>query len=376
MKPIYLDYNATSPLRPEVLEAMKPFFTETFGNPSSFHQIGQKSRHVLEEARKTLLSFIGKRDGQIIFTSSATEANNLAIFGSRAKHLVSSAIEHLSVLMPLEVLKKQGAAVELAMPDENGIVSVTAIEKILRPETRLVSLMAANNETGVLQPVHELGTLLRSRGILFHVDAVQVFGRMKFDFASLEADFITFSAHKIGGPKGIGALWIREGLKIDPILSGGHHENNLRAGTENLPAIIGFVKTAEIAFQNLDREERRLKELRDKLESGILSAIPNAFINGQKSPRIPNTLNLSIPGLETESLLILLDSNGISASAGSACTSGAIDVSYVLKAMNLPEDRLRSAIRLSLGYGTASEEIDRVLKHFPAWIAQLRGNPS
>lgn len=371
MKQIYLDYNATSPMRPGVLEAMQPFFCEEFGNPSSFHRLGQKSRNALEDARRQILQLLGKKNGEIIFTSSATEANNLAILGVMKKdHVVSSAVEHLSVLKPLEYLKKHSSKISLALPDQDGVVFASQIENLLGPETTLVSLMAANNETGVLQPVHEV----RSKNCYFHVDAVQVFGKMKFDFAGLDVDFITISSHKIGGPKGIGALWVREGIKIDPILFGGHHEKNLRAGTENLPAIVGFAKAAEIAFRDMDREERRIRDLRDYLESEILAKIPDTFVNGSRKSRLLNTLNISFVGVETESMLMKLDSEGISASSGSACTSGSIDPSHVLRAMNLPQDRIRSAVRFSLGHATTREEIDYLLDHLPEWVSQLKAS--
>ncbi len=370
MKNIYLDYNATSPMRPEVLSAMQPYFEEHFGNPSSFHQMGQKAKIALEEARKKILGFLGKKSGELIFTSSATEANNLAILGIAKKdHIVSSAIEHLSVLKPLEYLKKCASRISLAMPDQDGVVLASQIENLLEHETTLVSLMAANNETGVLQPVHEV----RKQNCYLHVDAVQVFGKMKFDFAALDVDFITISSHKIGGPKGIGALWVREGIKIDPILFGGHHEKNLRAGTENLPAIVGFAKAAEIAFRDMDAEEKRIRGLRDYLESEILAKIPDTFVNGSRKNRLPNTLNISFVGVETESMLMKLDSEGISASSGSACTSGSIDPSHVLQAMNIPKNRVRSAVRFSLGYGTEPADIDVLVKNLPQWVERLRG---
>lgn len=373
MKNIYLDYNATSPMRPDVLTAMKPYFEEHFGNPSSFHQMGQKARVALENARKTILGVLGKKSGEIIFTSSATEANNLAILGIARKnksknHIISSQIEHLSVLNPVGFLKNNGFGISLAAPDGECVVSAQVVEKFLTPETGLVSLMAANNETGVLQPVQEL----KKNGFYLHVDAVQVFGKMKYDFANLNADFITVSAHKIGGPKGIGAVWIRDGIKIDPIIFGGHHEKNLRAGTENLPAIAGFAKAAEIAFRDLDKEEARISGLRDHLESEILAKIPDTFVNGSRKNRLPNTLNISFTGVETESMLMKLDSEGISASSGSACTSGSIDPSHVLQAMKLPQNRVRSAVRFSLGYGTEPADIDVLVKNLPKWVERLR----
>ncbi|MBI4397821.1 MAG: cysteine desulfurase [Candidatus Omnitrophica bacterium] len=376
---IYLDYNATSPLRPEALEAMKPFFTEEFGNPSSFHQQGQKARYALENARERLLELLGKRSGRLVFTSSATEANNLAISGfalknkSRAGHFVCSAIEHPSVLRPLELLREQGMKVTVVGPNQEGIVSVESMMRAAASDTLLVSLMAANNETGTLEPVHELAQALKKTGAKFHVDAVQVFGRMKYDFSGLAADCITLSAHKIGGPKGVGALWFGEGVQLTPLLSGGHHEGNLRAGTENVPAIIGFVKAAEMAFCALEKEEARLRALCDKLAAKILSLIPEAYINGSRASYcLPNTLNVSFPGLLSESLLILLDSKGIAASSGAACTSGALEVSHVLRAMNLPEERLRSAVRFSLGPGTRDEDIEYLAQNLPGWVRQLR----
>jgi len=370
MKNIYLDYNATSPLRPEVLTAMEPYFKDQFGNPSSFHRMGQKVRHSLEEARETIRKFLGKNDGELIFTSSATEANNLAILGlSPKRQVLASPIEHLSVLKPLEFLKKKGVEVDWVVPSEEGEVSAHEIIKRIKPETDFVTLMAANNETGVLQPVHQI----KKNDFYFHVDAVQVFGKMKFDFSRLDADCISISAHKIGGPKGIGALWMREGLKIEPILFGGHHEKNLRPGTENLPAVIGFAKAAEVAFGELEKEEARIRTLRDWFESEILNKIADTFVNGAPTLRLPNTSNLSFVGVETETLLMKLDSEGVYASSGSACTSGSIDPSHVLLAMNLPKNRVRSAIRFSLGHGTRKEDLEYLLERLPSWIKVLRG---
>ncbi len=378
MKSIYLDYNATSPMRPEVYDAIQPFLKEQFGNPSSFHQMGQKARFALDDSRNKLMSLIGKSEGDLIFTSSATEANNLALLGmahhkdSFKNQIVISSIEHLSVLRPAEILASKGFEVIWVDPDDKGVVSEESIRNVVSDKTLLVSVMAANNETGVIQPIHGLADWLSSKGIFFHVDAVQVLGRMNYDFTHLNAGSISISSHKTGGPKGVGALWVKDKKKIKPLLVGGHHESNYRAGTENLTSIVGFTKAIEVALESIVNEEVRMKQLKERFESFVLKHIPDVVINGDKGMRLSNTSNLSFLGVDTEASLMFLDGHHIYVSSGSACTSGSVDPSHVLEAMKLDDARLNSAVRFSFGYGTTEEDIQYLLEVLPGWIEQLR----
>jgi len=379
MHPIYVDYNATTPLRPEVFQVMEPFLREHYGNPSSFHRLGQKSRAALEDSRNLILKLLGHEEGDLFFTSSATEANNLALRGFAFKNnsgskrkIITTAIEHLSVLKPLEDLSDKGYEVVKVLPNSDGLVTIEEIKKNINENTLMVSVMFANNETGVIQPVEELSHFLKENNIYFHVDAAQVFGKMPFDFSKLKADSIAISAHKIGGPKGVGALWVKEKKKLEPILLGGHHEQNIRPGTENLPAIVGFGEAARLSFERMDKEQEKIRCKIQCLESAVLKHIPDVFVNGQAEPRLANTSNISFLGVDTETLLILLDSNQVCASSGSACTSGSWEPSHVLEAMKLSPERIRSAIRFSIGFDTTDAEIQYLTENLPSWVEQLR----
>ena len=385
MQRIYLDHNATTPLHPAVLEAMLPYFGAEFGNPSSAHHFGQRASQSIEHAREAVAALIGDRSSEIVFTSGGSEADNAAIFGvmgyalrSQTKsagsppHLITSAIEHDAVLNVCRALETRGVSVIYVPVGRDGIVSPDAIRSAIRPETALISVMRANNEIGTLQPIAEIGRIATEAGIPFHADAVQAAGKIPVDVNRLGVSLLSLSAHKFGGPKGAGALFVRKGVAIDPLLYGGQNERGRRAGTENVAAIVGLGKACEIVRSDLAEASAHVAELRDRLESGLLARIPGARVNGDPARRAPNTSSLLLPGVESESLIIALDLAGLACSAGAACSSGAVDPSHVLTAIGLTPAEARASLRLSLGRTNTREEIDRALELIPAAVARQR----
>ena len=390
MQHIYLDHNATTPVHPAVLEAMLPYLGAEFGNPSSVHQFGQRASHAIEQARESVAALIGARSSEIVFTSGGTEADNTAILGvigtalrgqrhsaAAPPHLITTVIEHDAVLNSCRALEGRGISVTYVPVDAGGIVSPDAIRAAIRPETALISVMYANNEIGTLQPVDEIAqeiarTAAEAR-IPLHTDAVQAAGKIAIDVNRLGVQLLSLSAHKFCGPKGAGALFVRKGVEIDPLLHGGPNERRRRAGTENVAGIVGLGKAAELARRDLAETSARMAELRYRLEKGLLAAVPGARVNGDRARRIPNTCNLLLPGTESESLLIALDLAGLACSAGAACSSGAVDPSHVLTAIGLTPAQARASVRLSVGRATTPEEIDRALELIPAAVARQRG---
>jgi cysteine desulfurase len=376
---VYLDYNSTTPVDPEVLAAMLPFLAENFGNASSIHSPGQAARGAVDRARESVAALLGAKSGEIVFTSGGTEGDNLAIFGVVAattgakKHVITSAIEHHAVLNSCQELERQGIAVTFVPVGSNGIVDPEDVRRALRPETVLISVMHANNELGTIQPVEEIGRIAAEADVYFHCDAVQAAGKLPLDVNRIGADLLSISAHKIYGPKGVGALYVRAGTALAPQFHGGHHERDRRPGTENVPGIVGLGKAAELARINLAAaESKRVAELRDRLEQNLHAAIPSIRVNGDTNRRVANTSNLAFSGAGGEALVIALDLQGIACSTGAACSSGAIEPSHVLLAIGLSPDDARSSLRFSLGRHTNSEEIDYATSMIPAAVERLR----
>ncbi|HWB59288.1 MAG TPA: cysteine desulfurase family protein [Chthoniobacteraceae bacterium] len=375
---IYLDYNATTPLAPEAMRAMLPFLTEHFGNPSSIHAAGRETRAAIDDARDRMARLLGGKAHEIIFTGGGTEADNLAIIGlarsfaSRGKHLISCVTEHHAALHAFEYLqKKEGFRVTWLPVDAGGSIDLQQLEDAITPETTLASIMSANNETGVTQPVREIGKLCRERGVLFHSDAIQSFGKEPIHSAHFDA--LSLAAHKFHGPKGAGLLWLRSGISIERLQVGGSHENERRAGTENVAGIAGMAAAAELALAVMDAERERQAGLRDLLWKGVKQAFPAAVMNGDAKHRLANTLNVSFPGLDGEALLINLDLAGICASSGSACMVGSVQPSHVLLAMGVAPELARSTVRFSLGKETTWEEIEEAVSRMPEIFARLAG---
>jgi cysteine desulfurase len=379
---IYLDHNATAPLRPEVLEAVLPALRDHHGNPSSLCSPGREAKRHLEHARAEVADALGAEPGEIVFTSGGTEADNLALRGPLSprvapgtRRLVVSAVEHPAVLRPSEALAEEGVRVERLGVDHEGRVSVDALAALLAAEpaeTTLVSVMLANNDVGTLQPVRELAAVAHARGALIHSDAVQAVGRVDVRVGALGVDLLSLSGHKLGAPPGAGALYVRRGLALAPLLLGGEQERGRRAGTENLPAVLGLGRACALACAERDAEAARLEALRDRLERGVLALAPEAVVHGAGAPRLANTLNLSLPGVSGEALLMNLDLEGIAVSTGSACASGQEAPSHVLLAMGVPEALARSSLRFSLGRTTTAEEIDATLAALAALLPRLR----
>ena len=379
MQRIYLDHNATTPPDPVVVDRMAAVLREEFGNPSSVHYFGQRAKSALDEARSAVAALIGADPSEVVFTGSGTESDNFAIRGvaealepSGRKHLIASGIEHEAVLNTLKALARRGWKTTLVAVDESGIVSPEALAAALTDDTALVSLMHANNEIGTIQPVAELAKLAKARGALFHTDAVQTAGKIPVNVKALGVDLLSLSAHKFYGPKGAGALWIRRGVRLQPPITGGKQERGRRAGTENVPGIIGMGVAAQLARAKMADEAARLAPLRDRLEAGILSTVTGTAANGAREPRVPNTTNISFERIEAESLLIALDLAGVAVSTGSACSSGTLEPSHVLKAMGLPVHRTQNSIRFSLGAANTEADIDRVIAALPAIVEKLR----
>jgi cysteine desulfurase len=377
---IYLDHNATTPVDPAVADLVHETMREPFGNPSSVHHFGQRAKAVLDDARSSVATLINAEPSEIVFTSGGTEADNFALRGvaeamepTGRRHLVASAIEHEAVLVTLKALARRGWRTTLLPVDATGIVAPAALDAALDDETALVSIMHANNEIGTVQPIVELAALAHARGALFHTDAVQSVAKIPVDARALGVDLLSLSAHKFNGPKGVGALWIRRGTRITATMTGGKHERTRRAGTENVPGIAGLGAAARLAAAKLDVEGPRLAALRDRLETAILERIPGTALNGARAPRVPNTTNLSFEHIEAESLLIALDLEGIAVSTGSACSSGTLEPSHVLRAMGLSAHRTQNSIRISLGLGNTDAHVDYLLEKLPAVVDKLRG---
>ncbi len=375
---IYLDYAATTPMHPEVVKAMSPYFTEAFGNPSSIHSYGQEAKGAVEEARVKVASLIGARGEEIVFTSGGTEADNFAIKGvafaneSRGNHIVTSFIEHHAVIETCKSLERRGFSVTYLPVDEYGLVDLDDVRKAITDKTILISVMHANNEMGTIEPITEIGRIAREAGIYFHTDAVQTVGHMPVDVNELGVDLLSMSAHKLYGPKGIGALYIRKGTKLTPFMHGGEQERRRRASTENVPAIVGFGKAAELALQEMGEEVERLTCFRDRLVKGLLERIDHTRLNGHPIMRLPNNVNVSVAFVEGESMLLNLDLEGICASTGSACSSSSLEPSHMLLAMGLSHEQAHGSLRFSLGKWTTEEEIERVLDVLPSIVAKLR----
>jgi cysteine desulfurase len=378
MRRIYFDHNATTPVAPEVLAAMLPYFSEEYGNASSIHTFGQNARGAVEEARESVSALLGARPAEIMFSSGGTESNNHAIFGvvgaasGEHKHVITSAIEHSAVLDPCKALEKHGVAVTVLPVDRDGIVNAEDVRRAIRPETVLITIMLANNELGTVEPVEEIGKIAAENGVTLHTDAVQAAGKISIDVEKLGVHLLSISAHKLYGPKGVGALYIRKGTRLEPLLYGGHSERDRRPGTEDVTGIAGLGKAAELALMHMREESQRLAALRDRLEKGLLERIPYSRVNGSRAQRTPNTTNLTLPFVEGESMVIALDLKGIACSTGAACSSGAVEPSHVLTAIGLAPEDARATLRLSLGHQTTSEEIDFALDTIPAVIDRLR----
>ena len=375
MRRVYLDNNATTPLLPEVFEAMRPYFGERFGNASSIHHHGQETRAAVESARESVAELLGCRASEIVFTSGGTESDNLAIAGLvvAGDHVITSSIEHHAVLHACKHLEEIGCEVTFVPVDGRGLVDPGDVRRALRRNTRLISIMMANNETGVLQPVEEIGKIAAEAGIHFHTDAVQAAGKVPIDVGRLGCHALSISGHKMHAPQGVGALYVRKGTRIQPLFYGGRHERSRRAGTENVPGIAALGKAAQLAKEALDRgDDKRMAALRDRLEQGILARHHEVGVNGGGAPRMPNTTNLHFDHIEGEAIVIALDLKGLAVSTGAACSSGAIEPSHVLVAMGLRPDQARASIRFSLGRQTVAEDIDFALALVPETIARLR----
>jgi cysteine desulfurase len=373
---VYLDHNASTPVHPDVLAEMLPYFSERFGNPSSAHGFGREARAGLDLARARVGRFLNVAPDEIVFTSGGTESDNFGVKGlafARARgHLITSTIEHHAVLRACQWLESQGFAVTYVGVDEHGMVDPDDVKRAIRPDTIGISIMHANSEVGTIQPVAAIGAVARERGVPFHVDAVQTFGKIDLDVAAAHVDLLSFSGHKIYGPKGVAGLWIRKGVKIVSVQQGGEHERRRRAGTENLPGIVGLGKAVEVRARDMHEEAPRVTALRDRLWEGIRARVSDVRLNGHPTERLPGTANISFRGVESESVVLGLDLKGIGVSAGSACTTGTVEPSYVLVAMGAPLDWAMGAVRHSLGRTTTAEDIDYVIESVEPLVRKLR----
>jgi len=373
-----MDNAATTPVRKEVLEAMLPYFGEYYGNPSSLYQTAAASKKAVENAREQVAKALGAKTEEIYFTGCGTESDNWALtgaaeaYGKNGGHIITSAIEHHAVLHTCQYLESRGYDVTYLPVDEDGLISIEELEKAIRPETFLISIMLANNEIGTIQPVKEIGLLARERKIIFHTDAVQAVGHMPIDVNELNIDMLSMSAHKIYGPKGVGVLYVRKGIRLKSFMHGGAQERSRRAGTENVPGVVGLGKAIELITAEMEEENKKLISLRERLIEGLMSAIPYARLNGHREKRLPGNVNISFEFVEGESILISLDFKGIAASSGSACTSGSLDPSHVLLAIGLPHEKAHGSVRFTLGMYNTEEDADEVIRELPPIIEKLR----
>ena len=378
MKRIYLDYAATTPMRSEVLEEMQPYLTEAFGNPSSIYSYGHEARAGIDKARTAVASLLGAREEEIVFTGGGTEADNFAIKGvgfanrSKGNHIITSSIEHHAVLETCQFMETQGFTVTYLPVNEYGMLNPDDVKKAITPETILITIMHANNEIGTIQPISEIGKIAHEAGVYFHTDAVQTAGHISSDVNELNVDMLSTSAHKLYGPKGVGALYIRKGTRIVPLIHGGEQENNRRASTENVAGIVGFGKAAELAKMELEEESARITSMRERLIDNLVTKVEEIQLNGHPTLRLPNNINLTIAYTEGESIVLNLDLKGICASTGSACTSSSLEPSHVLVAIGLPQEIAYSSFRMTLGKWNTEEDIDRVIQVLPEIIADLR----
>ena len=375
---IYMDHAATTPVDPEVLEAMEPWLREQFGNPSTLYSIGLQANTAMEEARVTVAERLGAKPEEIHFTSGGTESDNWAIKGvadahqKKGRHLITSTIEHHAVLEPMEFLEKRGYELTKVPVDSTGLVDPEDVRKAIRPDTILISIMHANNEVGTIEPLSEIGAIAREAGVIFHTDAVQSVGKMPIDVEALNVDMLSLTAHKLYGPKGVGALYVRNRVRVTPLMHGGAQERRRRAGTENVPGIIGLAKALELAVERMPEESARERALRDRLWQGLQERIPDIGLNGHPTLRLDNTLNFRVEGIEGEAMILCLDMNLIGVSSGSACTTGSLEPSHVLLAMGIPAEEAHGSLRLTLGRSNTDVDIDYFLDNFPGIVSRLR----
>ena len=378
MRKIYFDHSATTPVDPQVVEAMVSFMSEKFGNASSIHSFGREAKVALEDARESIADFCGAHANEIYFTSGGTEADNMAILGvarqlgEQEKHVITSKIEHHAVLHTCEYLEKQGFDVTYLKPDKFGEIHADKIAEAIRDDTILITIMHANNEVGTINSIENIGEIAREQGVLFHIDAVQTFGKLPINLSNLNVDLLSMSGHKIYGPKGVGALYVRKGVKLQQIAFGGAHERNKRPGTENVPGIIGLAKAVEVCKNSMAEEEKRIGNLRDLLFQKLIKKIPQVYLNGHPDHRLAGLLNLSFQSIEGEALLLSLDLKGVAGSSGSACTSGSVDSSHVLSAMGVKPELAQSSIRFSLGRNNTIEDVEYTAEILPEIVERLR----
>jgi cysteine desulfurase len=378
LKKIYFDHNATTPVLNEVFEAMVPYLKDQWGNPSSIHWAGRGTKKPMEDAREQVCKLLNCAPLELIFTSSGTEGDNHAIKGTAyakkalGNHIITTKVEHPAVLNTCKYLQKEGFDVTYLDVDSDGMIDLEALKAAITQKTILITVMYANNETGVVFPIKEIGDIAKERGVTFHTDAVQAAGKLPIDTQKLNVDLLTISGHKLYGPKGMGALYAKRGVRLVPLIHGGHHERNRRGGTENVAGIIGMGKAAEIALKDMDKEIEHLKALRDRLEKGMAERVPHIKVNGHPEKRLPNTSNISFEFVEGESLLLSLDMKGIAASSGSACTSGSLEPSHVLLALGLSHEMSHGSVRFSLGKSNTAEEIDYLLEIMPPIVERMR----
>jgi cysteine desulfurase len=378
MRKVYLDHNATTPVHPEVLEAMLPFFKDKFGNASSVHEYGREAKDALEQSRETVAKVINAVPSEIYFTSGGTESDNLAVQGTalaqtkKGKHIITSQTEHPAVLETCKILKKENYEITYLKVDRYGFINPDDLRKNIRADTILVSIMHANNETGIIQPIEELSETAKEKGVSFHSDTVQSFGKLPIDVKKIPVNMLSISSHKIYGPKGVGALYIRKGTRILPMIHGGHHERSRRAGTENVSSIVGLAKAAEIALRDMEKLNLQLKNLTESFFKKLTDKIPDVFLNGNMERRLASTLNISFKGVEGESIILSLDMKGVAVASGSACTSGALEPSHVLSAMGIDPALAQSSIRFGFGRSNTMEDVDYVVDVLPEIIDRLR----
>ena len=375
---IYFDNAATTKPRKEVIDKMLPYITEKYGNPSSIYKMARENKEAVDEARQAVAQAINAKPNEIYFTAGGSESDNWALKGiadsysNKGRHIITTAIEHHAILHTCEYLESKGFEVTYLPVDEYGIISVEELKSAIREDTILVSVMFANNEIGSVQPIAEIGRIAREKGIVFHTDAVQAVGHLPIDVEEMNIDLLSLSGHKLYGPKGIGALYVRKGIKLKPFIHGGAQERGRRAGTENVPGIVGLGEAVRLSLNEMEEERERLVSLRDRLIEGILTSIPHSRLNGHPPKRLPGNVNISFEFIEGESMLLLLDMKGICASSGSACTSGSLDPSHVLLAIGLPHEKAHGSLRLTLGHFNTDEDVDTVLRELPPIVQRLR----